>query len=382
MQDKIKRSTKRRGNGEGSIFQRGDGRWVAIITIGYGADGKRRRKTVYGVTKKEVQDKLGVLMPQQQSGSLGDMKRITMGAFLDQWLENTVRLNKRASTHASYLQIVTKHIKPFIGGMQLSKLSPAAVGTFYATLEREGRSGRMRQMAHAVLHRALERAVKLGQAARNVCDAVERPEAPRHEITPLTQDQTVAFLKATDETRLRALYILAIASGLRQGELFALRWDDIDLNLGVLSVRRTVVQIGTDFVVNEPKTARGKRLVELPAYAVEALQQHLRCMMIEGHAGAGWVFVSRNGKFLRRNVVRQQLREIVTKAGLPKIRFHDLRHTCATLLMSGGTHAKVVQERLGHSQIGVTLDTYSHVLPGMQRDAANSLDAMLRPTGS
>ncbi|MSR60017.1 MAG: site-specific integrase [Planctomycetaceae bacterium] len=380
--DKKRSKTTRRGNGEGSIFQRGDGRWVATIATGYGADGKRRRKAVYGWTKKEVQDKLGVLLPQAQGGLLSDSKRSTLAEFLDRWLEDTVRTNKRASTYASYKQLVEKHVKPFIGGVQLARLSPANVGSLYATLERSGKSGRLRQMVHAVLHRALERAIKLGQVPRNVCDAVERPEAPRHEITPLTLDQTATFLHATKGTRLHALYILAIASGLRQGELFALRWDDIDLDGAVLSVRRTVVQIGKEFIINEPKTARGKRRVELPPVAIESLREHRKRMMVEGHAGAGWVFVSRNGQHLRRNVVRLQLGKILKAEKLPAIRFHDLRHTCASLLMMDGTHAKVVQERLGHSQISITLDTYSHVVPSMQRAAADRMDTMLRPTGS
>jgi integrase len=379
---KRRASTKRRGNGEGSIFQRGDGRWVATLTVGYSAAGKRRRKTVYGWTKKEVQDKLVKLLPQKQDGSLCDSARGTVGQYLDRWLETEVRQNKRASTHASYRQVVELHVKPCIGGLQLSRLSAANVAAMYSTLDREGKSARLVQMAHAVLRRAMHRAVKLGLIGRNPCDGVERPQAPRHEITPLNPQQARALLQATSSHRLHALFILAITSGLRQGELFALRWEDVDLDAGILTVRRTVVQLGEDFIVNEPKTDRGRRRVEIPPIAVDALRDHKARLLKEGFAGDGRVFLSKSGNYLRRNAVRKALLLILKAAGLPEIRFHDLRHTCATLLMLDNTPAKVVQERLGHSNISLTLDIYSHVLPSMQRDAANRLDSLLRDTGT
>lgn len=382
MNTESKKRTKRRGNGEGSIFQRPDGRWCARITVGRDANGNRKRRDVYGWTKKEVQEKLTTLLAQKQTGTLCDTGRETVAEFITWWLANEVKPNRRASTHETYRQTAAKHILPFLGGLQLSRLAPSNVGSLYTTLQSDGRSSKLVQMVHAVLRRAMERALKLGKIIRNPCDAVERPQAPRHEITPLDQEQAAAFLKAISADRLQALFILAIAGGLRQGELFALRREDVDFDAGAVAVRRTVVQLGKEFVVNEPKTAKGRRRVELPALAIDALRDHLRRMMIEGHAGAGWIFVGRSGGFLRRAVIRRKLRRLLATAGLPTIRFHDLRHTCATLLMANGTHAKVVQERLGHSTIGMTLDTYSHVLPTMQREAADKLGDMLRPTGT
>jgi integrase len=381
MADK-KRKTARRGNGEGSIFQRGDGRWCARVTIGYDANGKRKRRDVYGWTKKEVQDKLTGLMAQKQNGTLAATERETVGEFIEWWLTNEVKPNRRASTHASYRQIAVKHILPYLGGLQLSRLQPSNVGSLYATLQSAGCSARLVQMVHAVLRRALGRGVKLGKLVRNACDAVERPQADRHEIQTLNQDQARAFVLALQNDRLKPLFLLAITGGLRQGELFGLKWDDIDFNAAAVSVRRTIVQLGNEFIINEPKTAKGRRRVELPALAMESLHEHRRQMMIEGRAGSEWVFVGTTGKPLRRSVVRKQLRKLLSGAGLPGIRFHDLRHSCASLLMAGGTHAKVVQERLGHSTINLTLDTYSHVLPTMQREAANSLDELFRQTGS
>lgn len=381
--EKREKRTKRRGNGEGSICQRkSDGRWLASVVIGRNQHGKMLRKVVYGWTKGEVQKKLAKLIPQQQAGTLGNCDRVTVGEYLDRWLENDVRPNKRASTYASYHQIARLHIKPFIGGIQLSKLAPANVKGLYGTLEREGRGARLRQMAHTVLHRALKVAVKSEVISRNPCDAAERPQAQKRDITPLDNSQAQILLKAIENHRLNALFLLAIDSGLRQGELNGLKWEDVDLVGGVVFVRRTIVQVKEEFIINPPKTAKGKRRVEICAMTVEALRHHKARMMQEGRLAAGWVFVSQTGKFLRRNSVRKSLLAILKGAGLPVIRFHDLRHTCATLLMAGGTHIKVVQERLGHSQIAITLDTYSHVLPTMQREAANTMQGILKATGS
>lgn len=380
--EKKTKRTKRRGNGEGSICQReSDGRWLASVVIGRNQNGKMLRKVVYGWTKSEVQKKLAKLLPQQQAGTL-NADRLTVGEFIDSWLENSVRPNKRASTYASYHQIARLHIKPYIGGIQLSKLMPSNVATLYSTLEREGRGARLRQMAHAVLHRALEYGVESEVLTRNVCDVAERPQAPRKEVTPLTAGQALAFLTATAEHRLHAMFLLAIDTGMRQGELSGLQWDDIDLSAGAVTIRRAIVQIKEDFIVNEPKTARGRRRVEICPATVDALRLHKARMMQEGRLAAGWVFVSKTGQHLRRNATRKTFQGILRRAGLPIIKFHDLRHTCATLLMENGTHAKVVQERLGHSQISITLDTYSHVTPTMQREAANTMQGILKATGS
>jgi integrase len=156
----------------------------------------------------------------------------------------------------------------------------------------------------------------------------------------------------------------------------------VDLDAGVVHVRRAVIQIGNEFIVNEPKTAKGKSRVEISTATVDALRLHKARMMQEGRLAAGWVFVSQTGEHLRRTVIRKQLRAILTKAELPMIRFHDLRHTCATLLMAEGTHAKVVQERLGHTDITVTLGTYSHITPTVQRAAADTMQGILKATGS
>lgn len=372
-------ATGRRGKGEGSVFQRGDGIWTSTITVGYNATGKRIRKTVYGDTKKDVTDKLTRLQNQKLDGILSEESKLTVGEYLDRWLADSVKPSRRATTHASYKGHVEKHLKPSIGSVKLVKLTPAHVAGLYATMERDGKSARLRQLIHATLHRALNIAVKWGLVIRNVCQAVERPRAPKMEITPITADQARALLLAADGNRLEALYVLAVATGLRSGELLGLHWSDIDLKAGMLAVRRTLIELGNELSFGEPKTKAGKRAIPLPAIAVDALTLHKGRMMTEGHGPNPLVFIDGQGNPIRRSDLRRfSLHPLLKKAGIPEIRFHDLRHTCATLLFSEGTHPKIVQERLGHSTIALTLDTYSHCLPSMQVSASDTLNSILK----
>jgi integrase len=239
-------------------------------------------------------------------------------------------------------------------------------------------SPRVRQLTHAVLRRSLKQALKWGMIQRNPCDAVDAPRVPKREIAALDSDQVSKFLKAAKSDRLCALYVLAVATGLRQGELFALRWSDVDLKRKVVSVRYTLVETPSERFLAEPKSTKSRRQVDLPQFAVDSLLDHRKRMLAEGFAAVEWVFCDTHGGQLRRsNVIRNSFKPILKKAKLSGMRFHDLRHTSATLLLSQGVHPKIVQERLGHSQISLTLDTYSHVLPTMQLEAASKLDQLL-----
>lgn len=372
-------SRKRRGRGEGSVFQRADGRWSASVTVGVNATGRRIRKTVYGATKGEAQEKLLRLQGQKLDGMLADNGKLTVAGFLDRWLEDSARPTIRTATYASYKGIIGNHVSPKIGGVRLDKLTAAHVQGLYSALEREGASCHTRRLCHAVLRRSLKQALKWGMVPRNVCDAVEPPRIARHDIQPLTGEQVAKLFCAAEGDRLEALYLLAVASGLRLGELFGLQWKDVDLDGGAITVQYTLSEVNGKLKLTEPKTAKGRRRVELPGIAVDALLEHRKLMLTEGNLASGYVFVNRSGGPLRRSHFHaQQFKPLLIAAGLPPIRFHDLRHTAATLLLSEGVHPKVVQERLGHSQISVTLDTYSHVLPTMQRDAANRLETMFR----
>jgi integrase len=217
---------------------------------------------------------------------------------------------------------------------------------------------------------------------RNVCDAVTRPRVPRAAVAALTPPQVAALLEAARGDRLEALYVLAIATGARQGELLGLHWQDVDLDGAALYVRHQLCEVRGRLWLAEPKTAKARRRIDLPAMAVLALLDHRARMQAEGHYRAdGLVFVDTAGKPIRKsNLRRRSFEPLLQRAGLPRIRFHDLRHTAATLLLAEGVHPKIVQERLGHAQISMTLDTYSHVLPSMGKEAAARLQALLERT--
>lgn len=368
---------KRRGNGEGSVYRKENGAWCAVLTVGFDTNGKRRRRYLYGRTKAEVLDKLSRNRADSLNGLVTDSSRLSVAAYLKRWLEDDARPTIRETTLLSYRSVVSNHINPHIGGLGLSKLSPNHIQSLQGTLEREGASPRMRQLVHAVLSRALSRAVRFGLLVRNPCDAVDRPRVPRREMAVLNPDQVQMLLKAASGDPLEALYVTAIGTGARLGELLGLRWEDIDFRSGSVSIQRTLVDINGKLTTSEPKSARSRRRIDLPGFVITALRNHRNRQAAQPHPKA-WVFSDRNGGPLRKNnLLRRSFRPLLTKAKLPKIRFHDLRHTAATLLLAQGIHPKVVQERLGHATVAITLDIYSHVLPSMQREAADSLDAIV-----
>lgn len=247
-------------------------------------------------------------------------------------------------------------------------------------MEKVGASTETRRLARVVLRRGLKQALKWGLIVRNVCDAVDAPKMVKSEIMPLTQDQVAKLLAAAKDDWLEALYVTAVGTGLRLGELFGLQWRDVDLNAGTLSVRHTLTEVGGKLTLTEPKTAKSRRLVTLPRRVVDALADHRKRMVAAGFASVPFVFCNSAGGPLRRSHFHErEFKPLLERAELPAIRFHDLRHTSATLLLKQGVHPKVVQERLGHSQISITLDIYRHVMPSMQADAASRLDSMLVP---
>jgi integrase len=237
---------------------------------------------------------------------------------------------------------------------------------------------------HAVLRRALGDAVRWGVLARNPAAVVAPPRAVRHEIRALTTDEARALLAACEGERLGALYVLALTTGMRRGELLALRWRDVDLVEGVLAVRSTLYRAEGRLVLAEPKTARARRLIHLAPEAVGALRRHREAQLEDRlRLGPAWddqdlVFANELGRPVEaHNMIRRSFHPLLERAGLPRIRFHDLRHSTATLLLSSGVHPKVVSEILGHATIGITLDTYSHVLPAMHREAVGAMSLLL-----
>ncbi len=378
----------KRGNGEGSIYQRKeDGKWVGSITL-----ENKKRKVLYGKTRKEVQEKMKVALREQQQGTLITASQQTVAQFLTDWLEETHKRSVRPRTYERYKEAIQLHIIPALGHHQLQKLSAQQVQAFYAKKQDEGLASATVIYYHSVLHNALKTAVKWGLVSRNVCDLVSPPRKERFEIQPLTVEQVQKLLTAMRGHKWEALFTLALATGLRRGEILGLKWQDISFSTGTLQVQRILTRVPTDtpgrehvYVEAEPKTRKSRRNVIVAPFALEALKQH-RVHQREAKlkAGALWqehdyVFCTLLGKCLNPNHVVEELKKLLTRAGLPDIRFHDLRHSAATLLLSLGIHPKIVQELLGHTQISMTMDIYSHVLPGMQQEAMSKLhDALKR----
>ncbi len=371
---------KKRGAGEGSIYQRDDGLWVANVTIGCDEAGRRRRRVVYAPTQAEAVEKLAALRTERVEGTLAEPSKLRVGEYLRRWLEESARTRVRATTCGIYESLIRVHVTPRIGGLYLAKVAPAHVHGLLAALERDGVSPRLRQMVRAMLNVAMKHAVRMELLRRNPVAAVDRPRAPRPEIRALEVEECRRLLASAKGDRLEALYVLALTSGLRQGELLGLRWGDVDLAARAVHVRRTLVEDNRSggMTFSEPKTAKSRRRVDVPEVAVVALEAH------RAHLGAiphpdRLVFTDTEGNPLRKsNLLRRRFKPLLERARLPRsTRFHDLRHSAATLLLAQGVHPKVVQERLGHSTVGLTLDTYSHVLKGMQEEAARKLDAIL-----
>ncbi|CCF83358.1 tyrosine-type recombinase/integrase [Nitrolancea hollandica] len=373
----------RRGHGEGSIYQReSDGLWVASVNLGY-VDGKRKRKTLYGKTRREVAEKIKAVLRDQQQGLPVTTERQTLAQYLERWLSASVKPSVKVKTYEGYESIVRIRVVPRIGRRQLAKVTALDLQQLYSDLQAAGLSARSVHHTHRVFHRAFVQAVRWDLIPRNPCDGVTPPRPNRSEMHVLAREQVSALLAATTDTQHRALYTLAVTTGMRAGELYGLRWGDIDLAAGRLSVRRALQrQRGNGLVFITPKTARSRRTIILSKWAVSALREH-RTRQLEQRLAAGplWqdddlVFCEATGGPLSPSWQTKIFQEALARAGLPRIRFHDLRHTAATLLLARGTHPKVVSEMLGHATITLTLDTYSHLVPVLHEQAAATMDSL------
>ena len=369
----------RRGHGEGSIYQRSDGRWTATISLEGG-----KRKSYYGKTRKEVQEQLKTVLHQQQQGALATGPQQTVKQFLTQWLEDH-KSSIRIRSYERYEELVRLHLIPILGHHQLQKLMAQHIQAFYTKKLNEGLSPTTVNGIHAVLHKALDDAVRLGVVARNVCDAVSPPRRAHYEIQPLSMEQSQQLLATAKGHPLEALFALALTTGMRRGEILALKWQDVTFSQNMLQVRRIFTRRpGSRYIEAEPKTEKSRRSIALAPLVVELLKQHrVRQLEAKLQAGPVWqerdlVFCTSLGTPLNPSKVVDRFKTLLKRAELPEIRFHDLRHSAATILLSMGTHPKVVQELLGHNQISMTMDIYSHVLPTMQKDAVSKLNDALQ----
>jgi integrase len=371
----------KRGNGEGTITRRKNGGWMAQYTV-YTAEG-RKRKTLYGGTRQEVAAKLAKALSDREGGLTFDAKNLTLNGYLDKWLNDSVRGTVRQRTWERYEQIARVHIKPALGRLKLKALTPTHVRSLYREKLDAGLAPRTVQYIHTTLHKALKDAVADGLIPRNVTEGIKAPQPKKKEVNALSVDQARTFLSAVRGDRFEALYVVAVHCGLREGELLGLRWEDIDLEAKTLAVRRTLSETKIGHIFEATKNAKGRN-VRLTNSAVEALKRHRAVQNEERlRLGALWqdqglVFPSQKGTTMTaKNLTARSFKPILRRAGLPNIRLHDLRHTCATLLLSKGVHPKLVQELLGHATISITLDTYSHVLPGMGDQTAAAMESAL-----
>lgn len=321
-------------------------------------------------------------MAERDGGLVFDAGGLLVGEYLDRWLETSVNGSVRGSTYESYRRQLRRYIVPAIGNLKLKKLSAMHVQGMYCSMLDRGLSSRTVQYTHAVLRRALKQAVRWGLVPHNVCGDADTPCFCREEMRPLDRVQARRLLKAAEGDRFEALYVLAIHTGMRPGELLGLRWEDVDLDTsgGSLRVNRAL----SDGKLTPPKTKRSCRRIDLSSGSVAALKAHRERQLEEQRQKAGlWqdyglVFPSTVGTPLNHRNLARFFKVLLKSASLPQsIRLYDLRHTCATLLLSRNVHPKYVQELLGHASIALTLDTYSHVLKGMNGGIGSAMDEAL-----
>lgn len=372
----------RRGRGEGTIRQRAsDGRWEGIITLG------GQRKSFYGKTRREVVERLREAQREYEASGgqfIGDQRQ-TVGQYLASWLE-TKRPDVKEATWRTYAYLNRKYLTPAIGRVKLTQLTAQHVQRLIATGQTRGLSSKTLSDIYGLLHQALRAAERLGLVARDVSARVDRPRVKTPEMRTLSREQANDLLRAARGHWLEPLFRLALTTGMRHGELLALRWREVDLQGRRLSVVATLRWLHGEAIFTAPKTRRSRRQIALSPEMVAALRdwRHLRRVW-QMAAGPAWqgerygdtVFVDQLGRPLQPHRVLRQYRALLAAAGLPRIRFHDLRHTCATLLLAQRVHPKVVSEMLGHATVTMTLDRYSHVLPDMQEEAARVIGGML-----
>jgi integrase len=375
---------------KGHLRERSPGRWAIILDVRDPATGKRKRRWhSFAGTKRAAQVECARLIAEAQHGTVVNPNRLTLDAFFDQWLDY-MRSQIGPRAHERYTEIARKNLVPLLGPMALLKLQPTTVSQAYAKAlasgRRDGRGGlspRSVTYMHRILRHALKDAVRWRLLAHNPTDAVDPPKVERRRIQVLDADGTARLIEAARETTLFIPILLAAALGLRRGEITALRWRAVDLDRGQASIEVSTEQTRDRVREKSPKSGRG-RAVALPALVIDELRQH-RLRQAESLLRLGVRLTEDHHVVMRADGLPLQPRSIthafdmfLRTRGLPHVRLHDLRHGHATQMLASGIHPKIAQERLGHSSIAVTLDLYSHVLPGMQADAAAKVDGALR----
>ena len=378
---------KRRANGEGNIRKRKDGRWEGRYTAGHNSTtGKAIYKNVLGKTQAEVKEKLKKAIEETKGLDIAKAESYTVGQWMDVWYEYYAKIKVRVSSHKTYEGYIKNHIKPNIGTIPLSKLTTLDLQMMYQKLLTGGRVDRLESQnqpkglsaktvrnLNQIINSAMKLAMEQKLIAHNPADGCALPRLEHKEMKTLPAEQLAAFLNEAKKTGVYEMYYLDLATGMRRGELLGLKWEDIDFDHGVIHIRRQVARLNGTVQEAPLKTKNSYRNISIGADAVELLKQKKE----QDKGKSVYVFPSPTGGPLAPDSVLHMLHRVLEQAGLPKIRFHDLRHTFATLALQNGVDIKTVSGMLGHFSAGFTLDTYAHVTTAAQREAANVMSSVL-----
>ena len=377
---------KKRANGEGNIRKRKDGRWEGRYTAGHDpTTGQPIYKHVLGKTQAEVKEKLKRAIEETRGLDIVKAGRYTLGQWMDVWFENYAKLKVRPSSHQTYKGYINNHIKPYVGSIPLSKLTSLDLQKLYKMLLTEGRIDRIESKnqpkglsaktvrnINQIISSALNLAKEQKLLFSNPADACALPRVEHREMKTLPVEQLTSFLREAKETGVYEMYYIELATGLRRGELLGLKWDDIDMVNGTIRVQRQVARIDGEIVKAPLKTKNSYRNVSIGPDAIEVLKEQKKKV-----GDSEYVFPSPNGGPISPDSVLNMLHRVLERAGLPKIWFHDLRHTFATLALQNGVDIKTVSGMLGHFSAGFTLDTYAHVTTSAQKEAAQTMGNIL-----
>jgi integrase len=382
----------------GNLIQRSEGSWSIVLYLDRDPiTGKKRQKWhTYRGNKKGAEKELTRLVHEVNTGAYVEPAKLTVATYLERWLADYAKTNVSGKTFERYSEIVKKHLVPALGSVPLCQLKPLHIQGYYSQALQSGRAQRGKKKTaprglsaqtvlhhHRVLREALGRAVKWQLLIRNPADAVEPPKPPRREMHALNEAETAWLLEVVKGTRFYLPVLLAVTSGMRRGEFLGLRWRDVDLTSGTAAIRRSVEQTNEGVRFKSPKGRKGRPIALLPI-TLDGLKEHRELQyaqqkaIAEAYQNEDLICAREDGLLWKPDTFTADFARLAKKAGLKGVRLHDLRHSHATQLLINGVHPKVVSERLGHSSVGITLDIYSHVLPGLQEDAARKLDISLR----
>jgi len=373
---------------KGHIRKRGS-KWAFVVDIGKDpVTGKRKQKWFSGYrTKREAEKAMAEKIAEITRGDYVEPARIPLRDLMIEWLELNIKHRTSIKTYDLYRYLTNNFIIPHLGEIPLDKLSPIQIQKFYNKLldmdkmHGEGKiSTTTVRKVHKVLRAALDWGIKMKMLHSNVAKRVDPPKEKRTSVNVWTQEEASAFLEVSKGHRFYPLFYVALSTGMRIGELLGLKWEDIDWDREVIRVKRTLGKTSAGYILKEqPKTSSGRRSIYITTNTINVLKKHRRTQREElfrlGITSPEFVFLNTKGKFIDLSTVHKEFRKLITKAGVPKIRFHDLRHTHATFLLQEGVHPKIVSERLGHKNVSITLDIYSHVLPSMQKKAAEAFQS-------